>query len=233
MPRLPSKKSKDKDKDKDSSNSNNIRVPLLAADGMLRELGEKSLYLETNKHKLLRFRLLAKTQFRDKDGEQVRDSLLKPGDQLAVQVTGDDPETALRVILTRKGTTDDKIAAQKPFDHDSAVAPVEADTHSAGTMEVATEPSESPRPSESPKASPSSSGDRETASVTPPASEAPSPVEDVKTAPHPAGRTTISSARRATQPITSPTACRTSSFSRTPRGISAGRFHPNGRSWTW
>ena len=193
VPKLPSKKSKDKDKDKDSSDSNNIRVPLLAADGMLRELGEKSLYLETSKHKLLRFRLLAKTQFRDKEGEQVRDSLLKPGDQLAVQVTSDDPETALRVILARKGTTDDKIAAQKPFDHDSAVAPVEADTHSAGTMEVATEPSESPKlaespkPSESPKASPSSSGDRDTAAVTPPVSEAPPPVEQAQTAPHPSG----------------------------------------------
>ncbi|MGB6947080.1 MAG: hypothetical protein WBE37_32075 [Bryobacteraceae bacterium] len=214
VPRLPSKKSKDKD----SSDSNNIRVPLLAADGMLRELGEKSLYLETNKHKLLRFRMLAKTQFRDKEGEQVRDSLLKPGDQLAVQVTSDDPETALRVILMRKGTTDDKIAAQKPFDHDSAVAPVEADTHAAGTMEVASEPSESP------KASPSSSGDppaseaqkpaeqaqtrpsleRETASVTPPASEAPPPVQQAPTAPLPAGRNDdiIGAARDASDHLT-------------------------------
>ena len=94
MPKLPGKKSKD------TSDSNSARVPLRAADGTLRELGEKDLYLETSKHKILRFRTLAKTQFRDKDGEQVRDSLLKPGDQLSVQVNGDDAETALRVGLS-------------------------------------------------------------------------------------------------------------------------------------
>jgi hypothetical protein len=135
MPKLPGRKSKDKD----TADSNSTKVPLRAADGTLRELGEKDLYLETPKHKILKFRTLSKTQFRDKDGEQVRDSLLKPGDQLSVQVNGDDPETALRVILTRKGTTDERTAAQRPFDHDSAQAPLEADTHSAGTMEVASE----------------------------------------------------------------------------------------------
>lgn len=196
VPRLPSKKSKDKDKDKDSSDSTNIRVPLLAADGTLRELGEKNLYLETNKHKLLRFRLLAKTQFRDKEGQQVRDSLLKPGDQLAVQVTGDDPETALRVILMHKGTTDEKIAAQKPFDRDSAVAPVEADTHAAGSMEVASEQPESPKSgtggsgtSGNGTSGNSTSGnvERETASVNPPAAEPPQPVDQPTAAPHPPG----------------------------------------------
>jgi hypothetical protein len=149
VPKLPSKKSKDKD----ASDSNSQRVALRAADGTLRELGEKDLYLETTKHKILKFRTLAKTQFRDKDGEQVRDSLLKPGDQLSVQVNGDDPETALRVILTRKGASDERMAAQKPFNHDSAQAPVEADIHSAGTMEVA---SESPE-----RSKPDSSGDGE------------------------------------------------------------------------
>ena len=69
-------------------------------DGTLRELGEKELYLEDSKHKIFKFRLLAKTQFQDKEGAAMRDSLLKPGDQLAVQVNGDDPETALRVVLT-------------------------------------------------------------------------------------------------------------------------------------
>jgi hypothetical protein len=139
VPKLPGKKSKD------TSDSNSTRVPLRAADGTLRELGEKDLYLETAKHKIFKFRTLAKTQFRDKDGDQVRDSLLKPGDQLSVQVNGDDPETALRVILTRKGTTDERVAAQRPFDHDSAQAPLEADTHSAGTMEVASESPEGPK----------------------------------------------------------------------------------------
>jgi hypothetical protein len=152
VPKLPGKKSKDKD----TSDSNSERVALRAADGTLRELGEKDLYLETTKHKILKFRTLAKTQFHDKEGEQVRDSLLKPGDQLSVQVNGDDPETALRVILTRKGTTDERVAAQRPFDHDSGQTPVEADTHAAGTMETAAEPSGGS------KAGPSGNGGRET-----------------------------------------------------------------------
>ncbi|MGP0074529.1 MAG: hypothetical protein ACLPWF_21650 [Bryobacteraceae bacterium] len=190
VPKLPSKKSKD------TSDSNSVKVPLRAADGMLRELDEKNLYLETSKHKILKFRMLAKTQFRDKEGEQVRDSLLKPGDQLSVQVNGDDPETALRVILMRKGTTDEKIAAQKPFDHDSAEAPVEADTHSAGTMEVASAsaPAEG-SPSGGSKPGASDSADREsiptlatrpgsTASAKEdPVAEPPQPVENAKTAP--------------------------------------------------
>jgi hypothetical protein len=137
MPRLPGRKTSDKDAS--TANSNSARVPLRAVDGTLRELGEKDLYLETSNHKILKFRMLAKTQFRDKEGEQVRDSLLKPGDQLSVDVNGDDPETALRVILTRKGTEAERTAAARPFDHDSAKTPVAADTHSAGTMEVAAE----------------------------------------------------------------------------------------------
>jgi hypothetical protein len=48
-----------------------------------------------------------------------------------VQVNGDDPETALRVILTRNGLQAERTAAGRPFDHDSAKSPMEADTHSA------------------------------------------------------------------------------------------------------
>jgi len=137
MPRLPGRKTKDTS----PPNSSNVKVALRATDGTLRELGEKYLFLEAANHKILKFRLLAKTQFRDKEGESVRDSLLKPGDQLSVQVNGDDPETALRVILTRTGLQAERSAADRPFDHDSAKTPVLADMHSAGTMEVAAEPS--------------------------------------------------------------------------------------------
>ena len=159
-------------KPSDSSNttSNSVRVALRAADGTLRELGEKDLYLETDKHKILKFRMLAKTQFRDKEGENVRDSLVKPGDQLSVQVSADDPETALRVILNRAGTQAEKTAAARPFDHDSAKAPVEADTHSAGSMEVGAEPSRGSTGSS--KTSDSGAGDQNTtASVNPPADD--------------------------------------------------------------
>lgn len=156
MPKLPGKKPKDT-----SPSSSSVKVALRAVDGTLRELGEKDLFLETASHKILKFRLLAKTQFHDKEGEPVRDSLLKPGDQLTVQVNGDDPETALRVILTRTGLQAERTAADRPFDHDSVKTPEAADTHSAGTMEVAAEPSTgstsssdasvSPRPAEPPQ----------------------------------------------------------------------------------
>jgi outer membrane biosynthesis protein TonB len=147
-------------------------VPLRAADGTLRELGEKDLYLETSKHKILKFRLLTKTQFRDKEGESYRDSLLKAGDQLSVQVNSEDPETALRVILTRAGTQAERTAAALPFDHDSVKTPLEADTHSAGSMEVSGEPSRGSTASSS-RTSDDSSADEEssTASVNPPADD--------------------------------------------------------------
>jgi hypothetical protein len=200
VPKLPGKKSKD------TPDSNSTRVALRAADGTLRELGEKDLYLETPKHKILKFRTLAKTQFRDKEGAQVRDSLLKPGDQLSVQVNGDDPETALRVTFTRKGTTDERIAAGKPFDHDSAQTPVEADTHSAGTMETAPDPSGGSKPETS------GSGDREIPTLakagssdsTQPLEKAEPPVEKAKPVarPNATGDDIIASAREAADRLT-------------------------------
>jgi hypothetical protein len=135
MPKLPGKKSGDKDTS--PANSNSTRTPSRAVDGTMRELGEKDLYLETAKHKILKFRTLAKTEFRDKNGDQVRDSLLKPGDQLSVEVNGDDPETALRVIVMHKATDAERARAERAFERDSAQTPVEADTHSTGSAEVA------------------------------------------------------------------------------------------------
>lgn len=124
-------------RDTSSTNNNTAKVPVRAADGTLRELGEKDLYLEASGHKILRFRMLTHTQFRDKKGEEIRDSLLKPGDQISVQVTEDDPETAVRVIFDKAGNDEERKTASLPFDHDSAKTPVKGDTHSAGTMEVA------------------------------------------------------------------------------------------------
>jgi hypothetical protein len=181
MPKLPGKKSKD------TSDSNSTRVTLRAVDGTLRELGEKDLYLETPKRKILKFQTLAKTQFRDKEGEQVRDSLLKPGDQLSVEVNGDDPETALRVILTRKSTDAERARAERPFEHDSAQTPVETDTHSSGATEVPAEPSARSKPDTS------DNGDREiptlaragTSNSTQPVEKAAPPIESAKPVSHP------------------------------------------------
>lgn len=85
-------------------------------EGMLRRLSERELVLETHEQGLLRFRLLAKTQFRDKKGEPVRDSLLKPGDQLEVQCDAIDPETARAVVLLREGTAAEREAAARPIE---------------------------------------------------------------------------------------------------------------------
>jgi hypothetical protein len=159
MPKIPGRKPKDAPT---TPSSNASRIALRAMDGTLRELGEKDLYLETSNHKIFKFRLLAKTLFRDKEGETVRDSLLKPGDQLSVQVNADDPETALRVILSRTGLQAERAAAGRPFDHDSAKTPMESDTHSAGSMDTAPEPTLT------------RDGDREsatTASIDPPEAE--------------------------------------------------------------
>jgi hypothetical protein len=124
------------------------KMTLLGVDGTLRELREKDLFVETPKH-LLRFRMLAKTEFKNKAGEPVRDSLLKPGDQLTVEANKIDPETALRVMLVRAGTPPERTAAGRPFDHDSAQTPVEADMRPAGTIDVASaEPAAGAGPAE-------------------------------------------------------------------------------------
>jgi hypothetical protein len=140
-------------------------------DGTLRKLGEKDLLLQTTPKRTLRFRVLAKTQFRDKQGQPIRDSLLHPGDQLTVQANPDDQETALRVIFLRSGTDAERAAAEKSVDEASVHTPSAEDfgktrtvTENAsaesqpeyetpGTTPPATVPSTSP-PSTSPASEP-------------------------------------------------------------------------------
>jgi len=107
---------------KKDSKPEEVKTTLSSVDGTLRKLGEKELVLGVRKN-LLRFRLLAKTEFLDPKGAVVRDSLVHPGDQLSVQVSPDDPETALRVIVMRGGTADERTAADHPFDPDTVRAP--------------------------------------------------------------------------------------------------------------
>jgi hypothetical protein len=82
-------------------------------EGMLRRLAEKELILDTHDQGMLRFRLLARTQFRNRKGEPVRELLLKPGDQLEVQCDADDPETARVVVFLREGTAAEREAAAR------------------------------------------------------------------------------------------------------------------------
>ena len=123
--------------DKAGQNRDDLKMTLRGVDGALRELGEKDLFLEASGRRLLRFRVLAKTQFRNKEGQPIRDSLLKPGDLLTVHVNADDAETALRVILSRPGTEAERKAAALPFDRSSAKTPLETDTRAVGAIEIA------------------------------------------------------------------------------------------------
>lgn len=125
-------------------------------EGMLRRISEKELILETHEHGLMRFRLLAKTQFRDKKGEAVRDSLLKPGDQLEVQCDAIDPETARAVVFLRTGTAAERDAAARPLE---GAAP-EAAT-AATPPPTAAPPVPSPGPPAAKPAAPADEGEPE------------------------------------------------------------------------
>jgi hypothetical protein len=126
VPRLPKRDNKEKSED--------AKMTVAPVDGVLRRLREKDLVLQVGGKTLLRFRLLAKTQFRNKAGEAVRDSLLHPGDQLSVQVSPDDEETALRVILNKQGSAADRTSAELPFDENSVRAPRSADLGKTRTV---------------------------------------------------------------------------------------------------
>ena len=134
--KLPKRKSKE---ERDSGSSREqARITVVSADGSLHRLGEKDLLLQTARGTLLRFRLLAKTQFRNKAGDPIRDSLLHPGDQLSVDVSPDDEETALRVVLLRAGTAAERTESERPVDEAGARVPNEPDfgkPHAIGTLE--------------------------------------------------------------------------------------------------
>ena len=126
IPRLPGKKDKDK--------------AGKGIEGVLRQLGEKELVLDVDGGPEQRFRLIAKTQFKDAKGEAIRDSLLKPGDRLRVEPSADDPETALRVVLVEKGNG----AAAEAKGPETKAPPA------AGTREEKPEAEESKEPPEPP-----------------------------------------------------------------------------------
>ncbi|HTS65137.1 MAG TPA: hypothetical protein VMH28_24105 [Candidatus Acidoferrales bacterium] len=114
-------------KDKSKGKADEAKTTVASVDGALRKLGEKDLVLQTPRKALLRFRLLGKTRFQNKAGEAIRDSLLHPGDQLAVQVSPEDEETALRVVLVRAGNPDERHAAELPYDQSAVRAPTAED----------------------------------------------------------------------------------------------------------
>ncbi|MBL8241510.1 MAG: hypothetical protein JNM66_29060 [Bryobacterales bacterium] len=78
--------------------------------GTLRYIDEKSIAADTEKRGLVRFRLLPATRFLDKDGQPMRDSLFKAGDQVVITFNLEDEDTALSVTMTAKGAIPEKAA---------------------------------------------------------------------------------------------------------------------------
>ncbi|MCX6632744.1 MAG: hypothetical protein NTW28_34520 [Candidatus Solibacter sp.] len=135
-----------------------VRSTVASADGSLRKLGEKELLLQTNKRAVLRFRLLTKTKFENKAGEAIRDSLMHPGDFISVQVSPDDPETAVRVMLVRSASPGERSAAEQPVEAAAVRAPVASDlskprtvTTREATTREATSPADTAEDGELPK----------------------------------------------------------------------------------
>jgi hypothetical protein len=145
FPRIPWPKKKPKDDKKPDDAAGKANSIMLAwVDGSMRSIGEKDLVLESDKSRLLRFRLVAKTQFKNKAGEVMRDSLIHPGDQLSIEVDTGDPETALHVVFVRAATAEEKAAAAKPVDQAKVIAPTADDltnTHPSQPGEVPASPS--------------------------------------------------------------------------------------------
>ncbi len=145
-------------KEKADQKKEEAKVTVSSVNGALRKLGDKDLLLQTGSKTVLRFRLLAKTQFRNKDGEPIRDSLLHPGDQLSVEVSPDDEETAIRVVLLRNGSDAERRDADQQVDASLVRAPRPEDLSRPRTVSApATAPVEqpsSPAPSDSEPATP-------------------------------------------------------------------------------
>jgi hypothetical protein len=122
------------------------KTTVQSIDGTLRSLAEKDLLLQTSPNKVLRFRLISKTEFRGKDGKPVRDSLIHPGDKLTIDVSPDDVETALHVILIKSGSGSDREAASVPVDDARIAMP---DPGDFGKVHSVTETSGGDSPRES------------------------------------------------------------------------------------
>lgn len=104
------------------------KITVAGAEGTLRKLGEKDLLLQAStSNRVLRFRLIAKTQFVDKSAKPIRDSLLHPGDHLTIDTNPDDPETAVRVVLDHAGSKQEQETAATPVEEASIHTPDASD----------------------------------------------------------------------------------------------------------
>jgi hypothetical protein len=137
-----------------TDNPTNTRTTIVQSiDGTMRKLGEKDLLLQTSSSKVLRFRLLARTEFRGKDGKPIRDSLLHPGDKLTLDVNPDDVETALYVTLVKTGSAADREGASVPVEEARIATPDPGDfgrSHSVNDTNAGDSPREASAPTSAP-----------------------------------------------------------------------------------
>jgi hypothetical protein len=124
---LPKKKSKPESTTAPNTNINSSKMIVASVDGTLRKLGDKDLLLQTSAKKVLKFRLVGKTEFRDKEGRPMRDSLMHPGDRLTIDADPDDPETAVHVLFNQAGTKAEREAAEGPVEEATIAAPTVGD----------------------------------------------------------------------------------------------------------
>jgi TonB family protein len=104
--------------------------PDVSVEGTVRIRAEKELLLQTNTNKVLRFRLLAGTEFRARDGKPFRDSLIHPGDQIVVDVNSGDVETAIDIIFIASASSSARESALLPVESARVVVPELSDFHS-------------------------------------------------------------------------------------------------------
>jgi hypothetical protein len=146
-----------------TESTNTSKVMVASVEGTLRKLGEKDLLLQTSSSRVLKFRLIAKTEFLGKDSKPIRDSLLHPGDRLTIDTNPDDPETALHVILAKSGSKSDRETAEAPVEEASISTPTSADLgrpHSSTSHDNGGSTSDSSISDSTPPPS-SNNGDRE------------------------------------------------------------------------
>ena len=147
-----------------TSNNTTTKMTVETLEGTLRRLAEKDLLVQTSPSKILKFRLIPRTEFIGKDGRQVRDSLIHPGDHVAVDVNPDDVETAIRVVVMRFGSGAEREAASVPVDEARVATPDSGDFGKSHTVTDANR-DDSPHESSS-SASESAGGDSERPTLT-------------------------------------------------------------------
>ena len=136
IPKRKSKEEREAEKAAKAEAKASSTVKLAAVEGRLRRLAPKEILVEVKKGEVLRFRLVAKTQFRRKSGEPMRDSLLNPGDRLSLMADPEDAETAILVAFLEAGGQNERAAADLPVNEAAVRTPAAADLGKAKDVKL-------------------------------------------------------------------------------------------------